>query len=104
MDFLEFFINIDVAQSKVIERLNPIIELKDSNLKANVDGTVITLPQEQPSPPEYDGQIYFNGWKLVVWEEALKLNKRFDPAIQGIQSARYQIEMFQKIKESLMLD
>ena len=41
---------------------------------------------------------------IVVWEEALKLNKRFDPAIQGIQSARYQIEMFRKIKESLMLD
>ena len=41
---------------------------------------------------------------IVVWEEALKLNKRFDPAIQGIQSARYQIEMFKKIKESLMLD
>ena len=28
MDFLEFFINIDFAQSKVIERLNPIIEPK----------------------------------------------------------------------------
>ncbi len=41
---------------------------------------------------------------ILVWQEALKLNKRFDPAIQGIQSARYQIEMFQKIKESLMLD
>ena len=41
---------------------------------------------------------------ILVWQEALKLNKRFDPAIQGIQSARYQIEMFEKIKESLMLD
>ena len=41
---------------------------------------------------------------IVVWEEALKLNRHFDPAIQGIQSARYQIEMFRKIKESLMLD
>ena len=41
---------------------------------------------------------------IVVWEEALKLNKRFDPAIQGIQSARYQIEMFRMIKESLLLD
>ena len=41
---------------------------------------------------------------IRVWEEALKLNKRFDPAIQGIQSARYQIEMFQMIKDSLMLD
>ena len=29
MDFLEFFINIDVAQSKVIERLNPTIEPKE---------------------------------------------------------------------------
>ncbi len=41
---------------------------------------------------------------IAVWQEALKLNKRFDPAIQGIQSARYQIEMFKQIKESLMLD
>ncbi|SEQ69109.1 Uncharacterised protein family (UPF0164) [Treponema bryantii] len=41
---------------------------------------------------------------IIVWQEALKLNKRFDPAIQGIQSARYQIEMFQQIRESLMLD
>ena len=40
----------------------------------------------------------------MLWEEALKLDKRFDPAIQGIQSARYQIEMFQMIKDSLMLD
>ena len=52
-------------------------------------------------------KFYADGkWEdaIVVWEEALKLNKRFDPAIQGIQSARYQIEMFRKIKESLMLD
>ena len=41
---------------------------------------------------------------IAVWEEAVKLNKRFDPAIQGIQSARYQIEMFENIKKSLMLD
>ena len=41
---------------------------------------------------------------ILVWQEAVKLNRRFDPAIQGIQSARYQIEMFQKIQESLQLD
>ncbi len=41
---------------------------------------------------------------ILVWEEAVKLNKRFDPAIQGIESARYQIEMFQMIKDSLMLE
>ena len=41
---------------------------------------------------------------IEVWEEALELNKRFDPAIQGINSARRQIDMFRRIKESLMLD
>ncbi len=41
---------------------------------------------------------------IDVWNEALKLNKRFDPAKLGIQSAQYQIDMFQKIKESLLLD
>ena len=41
---------------------------------------------------------------ILVWEEALKLNKRFDPAIQGIQSAQYQIDMFRMIQESLLLD
>lgn len=41
---------------------------------------------------------------IDVWNEALKLNKRFDPAKLGIQSAQYQIDMFRKIKESLLLD
>lgn len=41
---------------------------------------------------------------IDVWNEALKLNKRFDPAILGIQSAQYQIDMFKMIKESLLLD
>lgn len=41
---------------------------------------------------------------IDVWKEALKLNKRFDPAKLGIQSAQYQIDMFQLIKESLLLD
>lgn len=46
---------------------------------------------------DYEGAI-------ELWNEALKLNKRFDPAILGIQSAQHQIDMFKKIKESLMLD
>ena len=41
---------------------------------------------------------------IAVWQEALKLNKRFDPAIHGIKSAQYQIDMFKMIKESLLLD
>ena len=39
-----------------------------------------------------------------MWNEALKLNKRFDPARLGIQSAQHQIDMLQKIKESLLLE
>jgi tetratricopeptide (TPR) repeat protein len=41
---------------------------------------------------------------IEIWKEALKLNKRFDPAKLGIQSAQYQIDMFEKIRESLLLD
>lgn len=41
---------------------------------------------------------------IVIWQEALKLDNRFDPAIQGIKSARHQIDMLRKIKESLLLD
>ncbi len=41
---------------------------------------------------------------IAVWQEALKLNKRFDPAIQGIQSAQYQIDMFENIKKSMMFE
>lgn len=45
-------------------------------------------------------------WQEAIdtWEECLKIDKRFDPAIIGITSAQYQIDMFQKIKESLTLD
>lgn len=41
---------------------------------------------------------------IEAWEEALKLNKRFDPAKLGIESAQYQIDMFKHIEESLKLD
>ncbi len=41
---------------------------------------------------------------IDIWNEVLKLNKRFDPAKLGIQSAQYQIDMFKKIKESLLLE
>lgn len=41
---------------------------------------------------------------ILAWQEALKLNKRFDPAKLGIESAQYQIDMFKHIEESLKLD
>lgn len=54
------------------------------------------------------GLIYYAEarWQDAIdtWNEALKLNKRFDPARLGIQSAQHQIDMFNKIRESLLLE
>lgn len=41
---------------------------------------------------------------IEVWQEALKLNSRFAPAILGIKTAKLQIEMFENIKKSLLLE
>ena len=52
-------------------------------------------------------KLYSNAqWQeaIQIWEQVLKLNKRFDPAILGIESARAQIDMFENIKNSLKLE
>ena len=45
-------------------------------------------------------------WELAIeqWEEVLKINKRYDPAILGIESARSQIEMYEKVRESMFFE
>ncbi|WP_027728550.1 UPF0164 family protein [Treponema sp. C6A8] len=51
--------------------------------------------------------LYSQGkWQeaIDVWNEVLKINKRYDPAILGIESAQSEIEMFRKIKESLKFE
>lgn len=40
---------------------------------------------------------------IEMWQEALKINKRFDPAILGIQTATYRIDMLKKMEESIKL-
>lgn len=40
---------------------------------------------------------------IKSWEEALKLNKRFDPAILGIETARFRIEMIKNMEDSIHL-
>lgn len=54
------------------------------------------LGLELYSKGDYQGAI-------EQWENALELNKRYDPAIRGIKSANAQIEMFEKIKDNLTL-
>lgn len=55
-----------------------------------------------------EGLTYYQNadWQNAIdsWNNALKLDKRFDPAILGIESAQYQIDMFKFIEESLLLD
>ncbi|MBR5400575.1 MAG: UPF0164 family protein [Treponema sp.] len=49
-------------------------------------------------------EYYANSeWEKAIetWEAILKLNKRYDPAIIGIESARAQIEMYEKVRESM---
>ena len=54
------------------------------------------------------GLIYYQNaeWESAIrtWEEALKMDKHYDPAILGIKSAEYQIKMFDLIEKSLTLD
>lgn len=52
-------------------------------------------------------EYYANSqWELAIeqWEEVLKLNKRYDPAILGIESARSQIYMYEKVRESMFFE
>ncbi len=59
-------------------------------------------------------ELYINGLKLyasgnleeaiVTWNEALKLDKRFDPAIEGVETARLTLDIQQRIKEIQQLE
>ncbi|MCR4899458.1 MAG: UPF0164 family protein [Treponema sp.] len=52
-------------------------------------------------------EYYANSqWELAIeqWEEVLKLNKRYDPAILGIESARSQIEMYERVRNSMFFE
>ena len=59
-------------------------------------------------------QLYLKGleyyanseWEKAIeeWQAVLILNKRYDPAILGIESARSQIEMYQKVRESMFFE
>lgn len=55
-----------------------------------------------------EGLMYYaeGNWEMAIecWENALHLNKRFNPAILGIKAAKYRIEMLDMIKNSLKLD
>ncbi len=45
-------------------------------------------------------------WEKAIeeWQSVLILNKRYDPAILGIESARSQIDMYQRVRESMFFE
>ena len=52
-------------------------------------------------------KLYSQGkWTQAIekWQEVLKIDSRFDPAKLGIETATRQIEMYEKIKESLKFE
>jgi hypothetical protein len=52
-------------------------------------------------------EYYANSeWEKAIeeWQAVLILNKRYDPAILGIESARSQIEMYQRVRESMFFE
>jgi len=52
-------------------------------------------------------EYYANAeWENAIeqWESVLILNKRYDPAILGIESARAQIEMYNRVRESMFFE
>lgn len=55
-----------------------------------------------------EGVYYFSqgnySQAIECWEQVLLLDKRFDPAILGIQAANRMLDMFQKIRDSMFLD
>ena len=55
-----------------------------------------------------EGLEYYSNaeWENAIdkWEQVLLINKRYDPAILGIESARSQIEMYQRVRNSMFFE
>ena len=52
-------------------------------------------------------EYYANSeWENAIekWEQVLLINKRYDPAILGIESARSQIEMYNRVRDSMFFE
>ncbi|MCR4952751.1 MAG: UPF0164 family protein [Treponema sp.] len=51
--------------------------------------------------------FYYNSdWEnaIATWEEILEIDSHYDPAILGIKSAKSQMELYKKVKESLFFE
>ena len=103
--------------SKIIFNFNYTLDLTSSINPLNKFSLSVRLPFGDNGRAEKTKQIdklysmgleYYSQQKwdeaIAVWKKVLELDKRFDPAIIGITSAQYQIDMLRMIQESLRLD
>ena len=103
--------------SKIIFNFNYTLDLTSSINPLNKFSLSVRLPFGDNGRAEKTKQIdelysmgleYYSQQKwdeaIAVWKKILELDKRFDPAIIGITSAQYQIDMLRMIQESLRLD
>ena len=103
--------------SQLRMNLNYTLDLSSSTTPLNrisLSGKIMLGDRGRHIIDQQVDEYYMEGLKLYsnaqwqeaiqIWEQVLKLNKRFDPAILGIESARAQINMFENIKNSLKLE
>ena len=55
-----------------------------------------------------DGLVYYysSEWEKAIqtWEKVLEIDKRFDPAILGIESAKAQMSMIEKVRDTMFFE
>ena len=66
-----------------------------------------SLEQEQIDLLYTSGLMYYNKsqWQEAIneWEKILEIDKRYDPAIKGIKSAKTQLDIYNDVYENMFL-
>jgi tetratricopeptide (TPR) repeat protein len=66
-----------------------------------------SLEQEQIDLLYASGLMYYNKsqWQEAIneWEKILEIDKRYDPAIKGIKSAKTQLDIYNDVYENMFL-
>ena len=64
--------------------------------------------QEQIDKLYAEGLVYYysSEWEKAIetWEKVLEIDKRFDPAILGIESAKAQMSMIKKVRDTMFFE
>ncbi|MBP5603166.1 MAG: UPF0164 family protein [Treponema sp.] len=112
-----FSVGSEVQLSNARLNFNYTLDLTSSLSPVNrmsVSAKIILGDRGRAERQKKIDEYYLNGldyyanseWEKAIaeWEEVLKLNKRYDPAILGIESARTQMEMYERVRESMFFE